>query len=485
MKKGRRWISRVPASVAMVATTVIAVGVQVGLAGTSSASTSQVGSWASPVNLPSNVVGVHAVVLRTGKVLLLTGFNGVPAGYLYDPRTGTGKIVNPPDNIFCAGQTFLSDGRVLFAGGLLKPAPAPAAGIRAIDIFDPATETWTKGPNMANGRWYPTTTRLTDGRILITAGRSQVATTMNYQVEVYNPGNGTVSLLGPNEVLAPYPHQFVLPNGKMFATDTSHTALFDPSTTSWSAFAGHIRLNGRPGGVLLPGGPGGSTRIMLFGGQGGGTAAVNNTEVFDTANPGAGWVSKAPIPQARNDMNTVLLPDGTILGVGGNGSGDYGSPQLQAELYNPASNTWTPLASETYQRAYHSTAVLLPDGRVLSAGDTSGQPGNHTLEIYSPPYLFNGSRPSITSAPSSVGYGQQFTVGTSGAVSRAVLLSPGATTHNDDMSQRHIELAVTQSGGGVIATAPANANLAQPGYYMLIVLDANGRPSSATWVHVG
>jgi hypothetical protein len=459
-----------------------------GRSGPAPLSASQVGSWASAVTLPSNVVGVHAVVLRTGKVLLLTGFNGAPAGYVFDPKTGTGKIANPPDNVFCAGQTFLADGTVIFAGGLLKPAPAAAAGIRAIDTFDPITQTWTKQPNMANGRWYPTVTRLGDGTVLITAGRSQVATKKNYQVELYKSGPpASVSLDGADEVLQPYPHQFVLPNGKMIATDSSRTVLFDPSTRSWSTLANHLSVSGRPAGVLLPGGPRGSTKIMLFGGLGGdGTSpAVANTEVFDTANPGAGWVSRAPIPQPRNDMNTVLLPDGTILAVGGNGAGDYAKPQLQAELYNPTSNTWTPLASQAFQRAYHSTAVLLPDGRVLSAGDTSGKPGNHTLEIYSPPYLFKGTRPAITSAPSAVGYGQPFTIGTSGTVSRAVLMSPGATTHNDDMSQRHIELSITQNGGGVTATAPANANLAQPGYYMLFVLDSNGIPSTATWVKVG
>jgi hypothetical protein len=468
-----------------VAPTTAAASVE--LAGGNVASASQVGSWAAPVSLPSNVVGVHSVVLRTGMVLLLTGFNGLPAAYVFNPGSGTGQLATPPDNVFCAGQTLLSDGTVIFAGGLLKPAPAAAAGIRAIDTFDPGTRTWTKRPNMANGRWYPTTTRMSDGTILIDAGRSQKATVMNYQVELYNSGPpATVALFGPSEVLQPYPHQYVLPNGKMVATDNTRTVLFNPATTSWTALASHISTQGRPGGVLLPAGPGGSTRIMLFGGQvPASSKALANTEVFDTANPGAGWVARAPIPQARNNMNTVLLPDGTILAVGGNSSGDYASPQRQALLYDPAANTWTALASQVWPRGYHSTAVLLPDGRVLSAGDTSGSPGDHTVEIYSPPYLFKGARPSITSAPSSVGYGAQFNISTSGPVSRAVLMSPGATTHNDDMNQRHIELAITQNGGGVTATAPANANLAAPGYYMLFVLDANGIPSTASWVHVG
>ena len=454
--------------------------------GTSRRQASQVGSWASPVSLPSSVVGVHALVLRTGKVLFLTGFNGLPAAFVWDPATGQGKLVNPPDNVFCGGQTFLDDGRVILVGGLKAPAPAPAAGINAIDTFDPVTEKWTRQPSMQNGRWYPTTTRLTDGRILITAGRSQKATKINQQVEIYNAfPPASVSLFGPNELLDTYPHQWVLPNGKVFATATSLSAFFDTNSQTWTTLASHIPLQGRPAGVLLPGGPGGSTRIMLFGGeQPGSPKAMSNTEVFDTANPQQGWVSRASIPQARNNMNTVLLPDGTILGVGGNSSGDYGGQQLQTLLYDPSTNQWTGLASQVFRRGYHSTAVLLPDGRVLSSGDTGPGSGTHTLEIYSPPYLFRGSRPSVASAPSQIGWGQQFTIGTSGPVTRAALMSPGATTHNDDMNQRHIELAVSQNGNGLTATAPA-INLAPPGWYMLFVLNASGVPSTASWVHVG
>jgi hypothetical protein len=425
------------------------------------------------------------VVLRTGKVLLLTGYNGAPTGYLYDPATGTGTLVPPPDNVFCGGQTLLADGTVIFAGGLLAPEPAAAAGIPAVDTFDPMTETWTKQQSMANGRWYPTTTRMPDGSVLIDSGRSPVASVMNREVEEYQPGNPpTVSLFGPNEALATYPHQFVLPNGQLLATDSHNTVQLNPSTQTWANLASHITTDGRPAGVLLPSGPNGSTKIMLFGGEAAGGAGLANTEVFDASNPGAGWVSAAPMPQPRNDMNTVLLPDGTILGVGGNSSGDFGGPQLQALLYSPATDSWAPLASQVYRRGYHSTAVLLPDGRVLSAGDTGPGGGGNTLEIYSPPYLFQGARPSILNAPQSVGWGQTFNITTSGPVARAVLMAPGATTHNDDMNQRHIELAISQNADGVTATAPAT-NVAPPGYYMLFVLNSNNIPSVATWVQVG
>ena len=184
----------------------------------------------------------------------------------------------------------------------------------------------------------------------------------------------------------------------------------------------------------------------------------------------------------------MLLPDGTILGVGGNGTAEEGLPQRETLLYTPSTDTWTPLADQGEQRAYHSTALLLPDGRVWSGGDNTASGGGNdsdVVEIFEPPYLFRGPRPSISSAPSQLGYGESFSIGAAGAPTRAVLMSPGSTTHGNDMNQRHVELAVTQTGGGLSAVAPANANLAPPGTYMLFALTADGVPSVARWVRLG
>jgi hypothetical protein len=450
---------------------------------------SQMGSWSAPVTLPAGIVGVHAVVLRTGKVLLVGGGGGVPAAYVLDPVGLHGTTVNPPDNVFCGGETLLADGRVFFAGGLLAPAPALAAGITATDLFDPTTETWTQGPPMDLGRWYPTTTRLTDGRILITAGRTQVATVLNQEVEVYDPANpAAMTRLLPDAPLDLYPHQWVLPDGRMLATATSgqnsSTVVFDPAAQTWTAWPAHTAVTGRPGGVLLPGPPSGSTKVMVFGGEAPGTTnGVTTTQVFDAANPQAGWSQRAPIPQPRDNMNTVLLPDGTILGVGGTSVGQFSSPQMQTLLYDPATDHWTGLASQALRRGYHSTAVLLPDGRVLSAGDSGSGGGLNTVEIFSPSYLFHGARPTITGAPSTISSGGQFSITTNQPVTRAVLMSPGATTHNDDMNQRHVELAVTPVAGGATVTAPS-ASVAPSGWYMLFALNASGVPSVATWVHI-
>ena len=167
--------------------------------------------------------------------------------------------------------------------------------------------------------------------------------------------------------------------------------------------------------------------------------------------------------------------------------------QRQIELYDPASGSWSLGASQAEGRAYHSTAVLLPDGRVLSAGDnfngTPGQPGGDrtdTAEIYRPPYLFKGARPAISSAPASVAWGDSFGINSPDPVSRAVLMAPAATTHGYDMNQRHVELAVTNTvaGTGIDVVSPPNARVAPPGYYMLFLLNAQGVPSVSRWVRL-
>jgi hypothetical protein len=145
------------------------------------------------------------------------------------------------------------------------------------------------------------------------------------------------------------------------------------------------------------------------------------------------------------------------------------------------------MASQTLRRAYHSTALLLPDGRVLSAGDTGPGGGGVRLELYSPPYLFAGPRPVVTKlSAKQLPYATSLKVTTDVAVSHVVLIHPTAVTHANDMSGRFVELKVTGTQGTTLTVAaPANANLAQPGYYMLFVVDAHGVPSVARWVHLG
>jgi hypothetical protein len=195
----------------------------------------------------------------------------------------------------------------------------------------------------------------------------------------------------------------------------------------------------------------------------------------------------------RTYHSLTQLPDGTVLATGGGTTTaptDGSIAVLPAELWSPTTQTWTTLASMSVQRLYHSVALLMPDARVLIAGsgrfDNSTQPTDQfSAEFYSPPYLFQGPRPTITSAPSALSYGQNFTVQTPDAarIAKVSLIRLGASTHGFNMSQNFVPLTFTAGSGALTVTAPANANLASPGYYMLFIVDTNGVPSVAAIMH--
>jgi PKD repeat protein len=254
-------------------------------------------------------------------------------------------------------------------------------------------------------------------------------------------------------------------------------------------------------GVLMAGGTEGSTRVALIGGADyealldtGTSTPLASTETFDEQNPDAGWLPGPSLNVPRAHQNTVLLPDGSMATVGGgygilDGNRRTGDPALhrQIELYDRASDSWRLGPAQDELRTYHSTALLLPDARVLSAGDdVNGGSTSDTGEIYEPPYLFKGARPTIDSAPSAIGHGSTFAVTTHDHVAKAVLIAPGAATHANDMNQRYVSLKLSQrpAGDGVDLVAPPNPNIAPPGYYMLLLLSDDGVPSVAKFVRL-
>ena len=121
---------------------------------------------------------------------------------------------------------------------------------------------------------------------------------------------------------------------------------------------------------------------------------------------------------------------------------------LQAALrriIHPASSTWSATDELPSGRAYHSVMLLMPNGKVMMAGGTSGE-GNPGIEIYSPPYLFRGARPVISSAPALVHHGQSFTIESPNALSvvKVVLVRRMAVTHQTDAEQRVLEMPYLQ-----------------------------------------
>jgi hypothetical protein len=218
---------------------------------------------------------------------------------------------------------------------------------------------------------------------------------------------------------------------------------------------------------------------------GGGDSPTNSAEIIDLNQTSPAWNFTGGMAFARRHLNATLLPTGDVLVTGGTSGGGFNNPVgavRTAELWHPATGNWTTLASSAVTRIYHSTALLLPDGRVLVTGSGDGGEGARELnyELYSPPYLFNGVRPTFTGAlPARVGYGQTQVVETPDGpgIAKVTLLALGSVTHAFDQNARLVPLGFSTVAGGLSIALPASRAAAPPGPYMLFLVNAAGVPS--------
>jgi hypothetical protein len=258
----------------------------------------------------------------------------------------------------------------------------------------------------------------------------------------------------------------------------------DVATQTWSAYGTNPASTGtsamyRPGKILATGG-----------GTGGGDPVQTTAATIDLNQKSPTWQSTAPMIYPRYKHNLVVLADGSVLAVGGSTIYSLVSTVgvQAAELWNPTNQTWNLMASEHDLRMYHSTALLLPDGRVLVAGGGRLLPAMDflTAEIFSPPYLFKGPRPTVTGAPASTTYGSSIEIQTPDAsqVTSVALVRLASNTHAYDSDQRYVDLTFSKSSRYLVVQSPANANLAPPGYYMLFVVNNRGVPSVARIIQV-
>jgi hypothetical protein len=443
------------------------------------------GSWSALTPWP--IVAVHTTLLPDGNVLSWSrGADTVPP-VIWNPQNGTFISLPIGIDIFCAGHALLADGRLLVSGGHITQDH----GLKSAVIFDYTTNTWSLANPMRDGRWYPSNTALPNGEMLTISGGQQDGN-LNLIPEVYDASGNWRELTDVPVPLHYYPFMFVAPDGRVFqAGPDQTTGWLDPSGTgTWtpgptSAFG--LRAYGSA--VMYE--PG---KIVMFGGGGPPTATV---EVIDL-NGSATWRTTAPMPTPRRQNTATILPDGKVLVTGGTRGAGFNNAvgaQKATLLWNPVTEGWTTLANIAVNRLYHSTALLLPDGRVLSAGSgqppATGEPDQYNAQTFSPPYLFKPQggaalRPVITGAPSSIGYGQQFQVDSPNASETVAvaLIRLGSVTHSFDENQRFMRLASVVNTGFLTVTAPANANLAPPGHYLLFLVNANGVPSVGTIIQV-
>lgn len=490
------------------------------------------GRWEQVAGLPE-VTMMHAALLPGTEKVLYWGhgdLNGLvpnqsriwdystPAGaYSMPPNQPHDVAVNPADrytwDIWSAEHAFLNtaEGTLLVHGGF---------AYRHAFLFDPTTLHWSRIASTAEDRFYATTLTLANGKVLTLFGNGPTIGVAR-SIEVFDPGmnpsTGTWSTpkqlpTGPPNAPANsfnylfYPWTYLLPGGDLFiAGHQGTTVRFDPTATpvvvdpakTWNTIAGTRSTASEKGtSVLLPlRPPNYEPRVLIAGGD---TALAPQTfEIIDLSATTPAWVQpKGPdgvtpllLNQPRTvQVNSVLLPDGRVLVVGGVTTGPDGGA---AEIFDPANPTagWKMCGAMQYKRGYHSVAILLPDGSVVVGGDPPGTwgDGGHTPnERYYPSYYFL-ARPVITSAPPAASYGSGFTVNTPNAASitEVVLLRPGAVTHGFNMSQRFISCAITGGGAtSVQAQAPPNGNVAPPGWYLLFIVDSARVPSVAKWIRL-
>jgi hypothetical protein len=459
----------------------------------------QKGKWSPSQAWP--LLAIHTSLLPNGDVLTwdsnaddieTNSLNAHPykptRAVRWNPVTNTFTSVdsNTGKDLFCAGLNVLANGNVLAAGGNQVPGNGQH---NAISIFDPSNNTWSRGPDMAANRWYPSVTNLANGDALITSGGPSIP-------EVYSStgtGSGTLRKLSTADLgLALYPWMQLAPNGKVvhFGPEGTLHSLDTSNTGGWTTL-GTRDANYRDYGSYAMFAPG---KVLVTGGA----ASLKTAQIVDINN-GLNVSSAAAMNIGRRQHNLTLLPDGSAIATGGisNGAGlvDVNAAVYPAEVWKPSLDRWDLMASAAVPRQYHSTALLLPDGRILSAG--GGFCGacplatyfNKNAEIFSPTYLFNkdgtaAARPSISSAPASTAYASSFNVTTDTDIARVTLIALSSVTHSVNMNQRFMDLAFTKSGNNLTVTAPANANLAPPGTYMLFVLNAQGVPSVAKMVKI-
>jgi len=433
------------------------------------------GQWGPLMSWP--ISATHTHVLPTGKVFFFGEFDeGLMPPRLWDPVTNTlTQLPAPHYNIFCAGHSYLADGRLLVTGGHIDSHVGEPHAI----IFNPFTSSWEHAPDMNDRRWYPTNTTLPNGDIMVLSGETVDSGISNELPQRWDAASGTWrNLTTAMKDLPYYPRMFLAPNGKLLCVGPGRTNHYlDPEGTGTWFESAKSNFGGRPyGGAVMF-----DNKVLL---TGGGDPPTNTVELLNLNSATPVWQSMAPMSVARRQHNTTLLPDGTVLVTGGSSAGGFNSASgavYYAEVWNPATNTWKTLASGSAYRGYHSTSVLLPDGRVLSAGGREVQ----TAQVFSPPYLFKGPRPTLSSAPDVVTPGTSFFVATPDTgIQKVTLLALASTTHAFDQNQRLLTLNFAPANGGLTLTAPATNIAAPPGPYMLFLVNGQGVPSVAKMVRV-
>jgi hypothetical protein len=423
--------------------------------------------------------------------------------------TGSASVVDRPTQFTVSGTGRDHDDFYGFAMSLTR-AKQDYEGDDKSYLFDPATEQYQRVDNMELARWYPTLVGLEDGRVLSVSGLDEFGRIIEGDNEIYDPATKQWELQPQLQRTFPtYPALFLMPGGNLFYTGSNagygsdtvgrDPGIWDLSDNTFDKVPGlrDPKQTETSGSVMLP--PAQSQRYMIAGGGGIGEShkSTARTDVIDLDEASPRFEPGPDLEQPVRYPNMVLTPDDKVVITGG--SSDYrgrnNSNLLLCQIYDPRSNKVNRMADPTVGRNYHSEALLLPDGRIITLGSDplysnaeNTIPGTfeQRIEIYSPPYLFKGDRPTIASGPVQVDRGKSVWFGSPNAksIESARLVRPSAVTHVTDVEQRSIKLDFAVNGDGVDVSIPKSAGLVPSGWYMLFVTGDNGSPSKAHWVQV-
>ena len=498
----------------------------------SRASAQAYGSWQLGGQTPATAI--HVASLHNGKLLYVAGSGfssqselGPFKQGIYDPITDTAEpLPNINEDLFCCSHSPLPNGNILLAGGTLtynnRSANGKWLGLNAAWIYDVSSNSLRRVESMKHGRWYPTQVPLPDGRVLVVGGWDEYGT-YNRLAEMFDPSTETWSIVSdPNSTViycagagedpaimpgagqtcyppgaAPnvqlYPRMHLLPSGLVATCGQSKTLrMFNPATGAWN-FAGNMLFGASRGygsSVLLPlqNLPSEKGSILIFGGTATEDSFATNTAEILTPNGNAlqsRWTN--PSQFGRKHPIPVIMPDGKILVIGGTTYQNSGANKImEAELFDPITETWTTLPAMTVPRQYHSSALLLADGRVWAAGTTYSKAlAEQRVEYFIPSY-YSAVRPTISGSPVMGPYGGTFTIPTPDGldINAVSLLTVGTETHAYNSDQRLVWLQIqSQTATEVVVSAPINANIAPPGYYFIFILK-QGVPSVAVPIKI-
>lgn len=496
------------------------------------------GRW-DVLTYPNTVRSVHSVVLPNGKVLFIAGSGNDPVAFaagsfqstIWDPTTNQFSAVVTPTDLFCSGHVQLPNGNVLVLGGNLAYPAADGShgyeGRKTSYIFNVTTGTYQQINDLNTGHWYPSATELGSGDVVSLGGLNE---TGSGTVETEQFSNATQQWLPHNAVPQTYafwglyPSMVLMADGRLFYTGShafgnqgpsgSGADIYDFRAAKITDIAGlqDPQERDQSGAVLLP--PAQAQKVIVMGGGNVNTNVDANrfTDLIDLSSANPTYSPGPLLPQGLTEngnaatmgitdpglametgtkgkmyVSAVLTPDRKVLETGG-ALHNRADPVFETSSYDPAANTFASMSPDPVERQYHSESFLVPDGRVVSVGSNPGDGSfDMRISVFTPPYLFAASHPSVSSVASLAwGYGSAQRITTDGPIVSAALIKPAAVTHQSDSNQRLVDLPLTLNADGSYAlNVTSNSNLAPPGFYMLSVLRADGVPSPATMVHVG